>query len=91
MSPTLAAPPPEHGFLGPEVPFETGLERLRRFVPFTPLQNVAGAPAISLPLGRSETGLPIGVQLAAPMGGERTLLEVALGLEEAAPWGTLGD
>jgi amidase len=52
----------------------------------TPVQNVSGAPAMSLPLGRSSEGLPIGVHLAAPFGHERRLLEVALELEEAAPW-----
>ena len=34
MNPTVAMPPPEHGFLGPEVPFETSLERLKWFIPF---------------------------------------------------------
>ena len=90
MNPTLASPPPEHGYLGPEVPFLMALERLRCFVAFTPLQNVSGSPAVSLPLARSSSGVPIGIQLAARMGGERTLLELALELEEAAPWPVLG-
>ena len=41
---------------------------------------------MSLPLGRTSQGLPIGVHFAAPFGQERRLLEVALELEEAAPW-----
>lgn len=86
MNPTLAMPPPELGFIGPDVPFETALERLKWFIPFTPVQNVSGDPAISLPLARSHTGLPIGIQLASAMGTERTLLELALELEQAAPW-----
>ena len=90
MNPTTAMPPPELGFIGPEVPFDTALERLKWFIPFTPVQNVSGAPAISLPLARSSDGLPIGVQLGAPMGGERTLLELALELEQASPWPRLG-
>jgi amidase len=84
MNPTLATPPPELGFIGPEVPFETALERLKWFIPFTPVQNVSGAPAISLPLQWSKSGLPIGVQLASAMGTERTLLELSLELEAAA-------
>jgi amidase len=88
LSPTTALPPPEHGYIGPEVPFETCLERMRWYIPFTPIHNVAGTPAISLPLGRSQSGLPIGVQFAAAMGRERTLLELALELEQAAPWPT---
>lgn len=89
LSPTLATPPPRLGHLGPEVPFGTSLKRLGRFIPFTPIQNVHGGPAISLPLSRSETGLPIGVQFASAMGDERTLLQLALELEEASPWGAI--
>ncbi|MGB5694158.1 MAG: amidase [Polyangiales bacterium] len=89
MNPTVTMPPPEHGYIGPEVPFDTALERLKWFIPFTPTQNVSGGPAISLPLGQSKEGLPLGVQLATPIGDERTLLELALELEEAAPWRSL--
>ena len=89
MNPTVTMPPPEHGYIGPEVPFETLLERSKWFIPFTPTQNVSGGPAISLPLGRSKEGLPLGVQFAAPLGDERTLLELALEIEAAAPWPSL--
>ena len=89
MNPTVAMPPPEHGYIGPEVPFDTAMERLKWFIPFTPTQNVAGGPAISLPLGRSQEGLPLGVHFASPLGDERTLLELALEIEAAAPWPTL--
>lgn len=89
VNPTVAMPPPEHGFIGPGVAFETALERFKWFVPFTPVQNTSGGPAISLPLGRSREGLPIGVQFASAMGSERTLLELALELEEASPWRSL--
>jgi amidase len=84
MNPTLAMPPPKLGFIGPEVPFDTALERLKWFIPFTPVENVSGNPAISLPLAWSESGLPIGIQFASAMGTERTLLELALELEDAA-------
>ncbi len=89
MNPTVTMPPPEHGYIGPEVPFEALLERLKWFIPFTPTQNVSGGPAISLPLGRSKEGLPLGVQFAAPLGDERTLLELAFEIEAAAPWPSL--
>ncbi|MCZ7680131.1 MAG: amidase family protein [Sandaracinaceae bacterium] len=82
VSPTLGEPPPPLGHLAPDLPFETKFERLVRFAAFTPIQNIAGAPAVSLPLGRTSSGLPIGVQLAAAVGGERTLLELARSLEE---------
>ena len=86
ICPTTAAPPPELGYLATDLPFETAFARLREYLPFTPLQNIVGAPAISLPLGRSATGLPVGVQFAATAGGETTLLGLALGLEASAPW-----
>ena len=60
-----------------------------RYVSFTPLQNVSGSPAISLPLGTSANGVPMGMQLAAPFGHERRLLELAYELEAAAPWPSL--
>lgn len=53
---------------------------------FAPLFNQTGAPAISLPLGESSQGLPIGVQLSEPVCAESLLLRVAAFLEEAMPW-----
>ena len=91
LTPTLATPPPALGYLGPQVPFETALERLENYLAFTPFQNIAGAPAISLPLGRSSGHLPIGVQFAGAVGDERRLLALALQLEETAPWDRLDE
>ena len=53
---------------------------------FTAAFNATGQPAISLPLHWSEDGLPIGVQLVAPLGREDLLLRVAAQLEQAQPW-----
>jgi len=47
---------------------------------------MTGQPAISLPLGQSSEGLPIGVQLVARYGDEATLFRLAAQLEEALPW-----
>ena len=47
------------------------------------LITVTGCPAISVPFGRTADGLPVGVQLVAPFGQDRFLLEVAAGLEAA--------
>jgi amidase len=90
LSPVLSQPAPAIGYLGPDVEFRVQLLRLLRYVPFTSLQNVAGAPAISMPLGRSAAGLPIGVQAAAGFGQEAVLLSLALELEEAFAPATAG-
>jgi amidase len=86
LTPTLAQPPPKLGHLSPDQPFDELIAKMFAFTPFCALVNAAEAPALSLPLGRSVTGLPIGVQFAAAKGQERTLLELGLALEAAAPW-----
>jgi len=88
LSPVLGHEPPPIGHLGPDVDFRTHLVRLLRYSSFTPLQNVSGSPGISLPLGRTSAGLPLGVHFGAPFGEERRLLSIAYELEEAAPWPT---
>jgi amidase len=57
-----------------------------RFAPYTELFNVTGQPGISLPLAQSRDGLPIGVQLAAPLGSDATLLSLAGWFERELPW-----
>jgi len=47
------------------------------------LITVTGCPAISVPFGRTSDGLPVGVQLVAPYGADRFLLEVAGAFEAA--------
>ncbi|MGZ8718472.1 MAG: amidase family protein, partial [Aeromicrobium sp.] len=91
MSPTLGYTTPKLGYLSPDVPFDVVFERLIDYVAFTPLNNAAGGPAISLPLGTSSTGMPIGVHLSADHGGERTLLELASELEAAKPFARIQD
>jgi Asp-tRNA(Asn)/Glu-tRNA(Gln) amidotransferase A subunit family amidase len=54
--------------------------------PFTAIFNMSGHPAMSVPLHWNAAGLPIGVQFAAPFGGEARLLALAAQLEDAAPW-----
>lgn len=87
LSPVLGEPPPPIGTFddsGPDpmVAFE------RAFLDgcFTAAFNATGQPAISLPLHVSESGLPIGTQLVAPLGREDVLLRVASQLEQAVPW-----
>jgi amidase len=52
----------------------------------TTAANVTGQPAISLPLGHSQSGLPIGVQFIARFGEEGALIRLASALEQEMPW-----
>lgn len=86
LTPVLASTPPTIGEIGPNAGME-GFAKVERYVGYTPLQNVAGAPAISVPLAWSpKSGMPIGAHFSAAKGQERTLLELAYELELARPW-----
>lgn len=85
LTPTLADPTPSVGYLAP-TDFHQVIDRLIDWVAFTPLQNVSGEPAISLPLAQSADDLPVGMMLATDTGHEARLLELAYELEEARPW-----
>ena len=87
LSPVLAHTSPKLGYLSPELPFDLLFERLQNYVTYTPIQNIAGAPALSLPMGMtSEDQRPIGVQLSADLGMEGQLLSIAYELEEIQPF-----
>ncbi len=85
LSPTLARTSWPLGHLSPAVGRETLVRRTEEAVGFTPVHNVAGCPAMSLPLGWDD-GLPVGVHAAAAPGADRVLLSLAYELESAAPW-----
>jgi amidase len=57
-----------------------------RFAPFTPVFNITGQPAISIPAGVGGDGLPLAVQLIGRVGAEDTLYSLAGQIEAAAPW-----
>ncbi|MCM3846754.1 amidase family protein [Pseudonocardia sp. DR1-2] len=50
------------------------------------LVSATGLPAMSVPAGLDEGGLPVGLQLVGPDGGDDLLLAVAAALETAEPW-----
>lgn len=85
LSPVVAAPPPPIGYLNPALAYEVAIERLLTYAAFTGVANLAGAPAISVPLNWVD-GLPVGAHFLARRGRERTLLELAFELEAAEPW-----
>jgi amidase len=86
LMPTLADVTPRIGHLDPTADYEQVMDRLIEWAAFSPFQNATGDPAISLPLGESATGLPVGMMLSTVWGGESRLLELAYELEEARPW-----
>jgi len=86
LSPVTQTVAPRIGSMAPNIDFDTLLESSLSFITFTPLANVTGDPAISLPMHWSSSGLPIGTHLHANYGNEEELLELSLQLEEAAPW-----
>ena len=90
LTPTLAEPPLSLGSFTatPEDPL-VGLRRSALFVPFTPLCNATGQPAMSVPLSWNGNGLPVGVHFVARFGDEATLFRLAAQLESARPWGHL--
>jgi amidase len=57
-----------------------------RFTPFTPVFNLTGQPAISLPAGIAGDGLPLSVQLVGRHGAEDLLYALAAQIETAQPW-----
>lgn len=90
LTPTVAEETPRIGHLAP-TDYRQVMDRLISWVAFTPLQNVTGEPAISLPLAQAADGMPVGIMLSADLGQEALLLELAHELEEARPWPRIQD
>lgn len=87
VTPTCAAPPPPIGTLTPTADDpHRGSGGSIPYAVFTSPFNVSGQPGISLPMGMTESGLPIGVQLVGQYGAEDVLIRVASQLETAEPW-----
>ncbi|MEQ9365029.1 MAG: amidase [Leptospirales bacterium] len=79
LCPVYPSPAKRHGEVYGEI-FHIR-KTFRRVLPYMALATVYGLPSLSLPLGRSDDGLPIGLQLAALPGKERLLLETAMVVE----------
>ena len=87
LTPTLGEPPVPLGTFDspPDNPMQ-GFNRAVTFVPFTPICNVTGQPAVSIPLYWNAEGLPVGTHFVGRFGDEATLFRLAAQLEQARPW-----
>jgi amidase len=86
LSPVMSTPPPLLGTYPPDREFEALRHGMFDWMSYTPLQNLAGTPAISLPLHWTAASLPIGAMFAADRGQEDLLLGLAFELEQAQSW-----
>jgi amidase len=86
LSPTLAQPPLPHDAFPNTTSIRGHYEFYLSWMPYTHIFNIAGSPAMSVPLAWNADLLPIGVQFAGPPGGEAALFRLAGQLEAARPW-----
>lgn len=87
LTPMLSsAPLPLGSFSFDHDDTELHIQRMTAFAPLASLANIAGFPAITLPFGTDETGLPLPVQLLAPIGHDLLLLALAASLEQEGRW-----
>jgi amidase len=86
LTPTLGMPPLPLGSFAPTQEDPLAINVATAFVPFTPLSNTTGQPAMSVPLFWNNAGLPIGTHFVARFGDEATLFRLASQLEQARPW-----
>ena len=74
------------GSLSPTRPPAELMADMMRLVAYTPVQNMAGAAAMSVPIMQTTSGLPLGLHFAGRRGDDARLLDLAFQLEAAAPW-----
>jgi amidase len=85
LTPALASTPPA-ALDWHARPWRANFLACLRYAPFAAPWNVAGFPAMVVPMGVRPDGLPVGVQLVGPPGSELTLLGLAGQFEVASPW-----
>ena len=88
LTPVTALPTPEVGAIdyltsSPNPSVHDWFDHLWRNFAYTPLANLCGVPAISLPLAFQESGLPLGIQAVARQADDGLLLQLAAQVERA--------
>ncbi|WP_167531056.1 amidase [Paraburkholderia agricolaris] len=86
MTPTFSTEIVRIGVMGPDLAWLDQREHLVDYAGYCWIDNFAGTPSISLPMGFSDNGLPVGIQFATHPGGEAVLLALAYQLEGATEW-----
>lgn len=86
LTPSLAAPAFPIGEYPETLGGKPVAHRLWGFTPFTYPFNMTGNPAATVPIGLSESGLPIGLQIVGGFACEETVLAAAAAFEQAHPW-----
>ncbi|MSO73039.1 MAG: amidase [Rhodospirillaceae bacterium] len=88
LTPSLAEPVPRLGeySLQSEMSSDAFLQKLLGCNQHFPLCNLAGVPAITLPVMETAGGIPLGAHFIAAMGEDARLIRLAAQLEEALPW-----
>lgn len=86
LTPSMPHAAPLLGELAPDIAFDTLMTRTLAAAAYTPIANVAGAPAMSVPLSNNLADLPIGAHFSGREGHDKRLFQLAYELEDAAPW-----
>lgn len=85
VTPTVSTAAFPVGFHGPEV-IDGRMVDADHWTSFTPLANLAGLPAASIPAGQTADGRPVGLHLIGRHLADAQLLDACAAYEEAAPW-----
>ncbi len=86
LTPSLALPPQPLGWFTERPDADAVFERQVQAAPYSSFVNVAGLPAITLPVGATDDGFPEGVQLIGRPGGEAVLFAIGRQLERRFGW-----
>jgi aspartyl-tRNA(Asn)/glutamyl-tRNA(Gln) amidotransferase subunit A len=89
LTPTMSRPPlaADHGALEPITIGDQDAGDMRQsWVPYLNLFDLTGHPAISVPCGWSDKGLPIGLQIVGPWYADAMVLRAAAAFERVRPW-----